>query len=223
MEKFTNEYKIRQNECNENLEIRIGALWDIMQDAADLHAIKLGFSQKAMFANNNFFLLARMDLKINRLPKVREKIKVTTYPAGVSKLFCVRKYDIYDKNNVLLAKSTCLWIIASLDTMRPLRPHKEYPEIELFNKTYDESIPEKISTPENLEKIYEIKAEYDDIDVNGHVNNSRYINWIENSLRKGFSEIEVNYLKETKLGETLEVFKSDNIIKIGDKFIAKVK
>ena len=51
------------------------------------------------------------------------------------------------------------------------------------------------------------KVKYSDLDINMHVNNARYLNWITDSypmefLRRNYPvEIEVNYLSETTPGD----------------------
>jgi len=52
---------------------------------------------------------------------------------------------------------------------------------------------------------------YSDLDVNGHMNNTRYIDWICDALgteamrEKGLSRLQVNYIAEAQPGEMLEL------------------
>jgi hypothetical protein len=64
----------------------------------------------------------------------------------------------------------------------------------------------------NLVKAGERKAAYSDIDYNGHVNNARYIQWIQDAvppeLLEGAEKIrlDINYLNEIKPEQTTEIF-----------------
>ena len=230
MEKYKNEYIIRESECDNNFDIRLSSLWDIMQDAAYNHANILGFHHEQMLENGNFFVLMRMSVSIYRYPKSDEKIIIQTYPAGLHKLFCVRKYEVFDEKDEKIAEGTSLWIIVDMENKRPLRPNKAYPNSPVTGLNYDGALSEKIEIPENLEFIRQITAEFSDIDANNHVNNARYINWIENAIRTNaepIKEINVNYIQETKLGEELDIFRNNDIIVIKDKegnvrFAAKI-
>jgi acyl-ACP thioesterase len=71
--------------------------------------------------------------------------------------------------------------------------------------------------PEKLDKVFfqsnppQRTASYSEIDVNGHVNNARYIGWIMDSYSFDFhrahsiQSIEVNYLGETVCGEMVSI------------------
>jgi len=223
--KYQAEYTIRENECGPNYDIRLAALWDIMQDAADHHATILGFSHESMQARGNFWALIRMSAKVHKYPKARETVTVETYPAGLAKLFCVRKYNVYAEEGELLAEASSLWIIVDMKTGRPLRPNNAYPNEIMFSFNYEGVVPEKISPVNDGQQIKKITAEFCDIDGNNHVNNSRYINWLENALRPDnppILELNTNYILETKLSEPLTVNQSDNIYSfIDDKNAAR--
>jgi hypothetical protein len=59
----------------------------------------------------------------------------------------------------------------------------------------------------DLQKAGERTALYTDVDYNGHVNNVRYIQWIEDSLdpalleKAGSMRLDINYLNEILPGE----------------------
>ncbi|MCL2739596.1 MAG: thioesterase [Oscillospiraceae bacterium] len=230
MQKFTQEYRIRETECDDNSQIRLAALWDIMQDAAYSHAGILGFSHKEMLKNGNFFVLSRMNVDIAHYPKAQEKITVHTYPAGLHKLFFIRKYEIFDESEKKIAEGTSFWILVDLQTARPLRPQKAYPDT-AFNFDYQGEISEKIAVPENAELIRQVTAEFSDIDGNNHVNNARYIDWIENAIRADSApirSIDTNYFRETKLAETLDIYRNGDTIVFKDaegnaRFAAEIK
>jgi acyl-CoA thioesterase FadM len=63
----------------------------------------------------------------------------------------------------------------------------------------------------NLQKTGQRKALYTDIDYNGHVNNVRYIQWIEDALEPAILEeaekmrLDVNYLREVLSGEVVDI------------------
>jgi len=56
------------------------------------------------------------------------------------------------------------------------------------------------------------KACYSDIDFNGHVNNARYIQWIQDIIEPGTLEtakqirLDINYLSEVRCGETIRLY-----------------
>jgi acyl-ACP thioesterase len=67
----------------------------------------------------------------------------------------------------------------------------------------------------DLRHCGERRALYSDIDYNGHVNNVRYIQWIQDSVDPAVLEqarqarLDINYLGEVKPGETVELWKAE--------------
>jgi acyl-CoA thioesterase FadM len=65
-----------------------------------------------------------------------------------------------------------------------------------------------------MERVAERTAAYSDIDFNGHMNNARYVQWIQDITEPGAlgqahtMRLDINYLREVKLGETLELWKA---------------
>jgi hypothetical protein len=72
--------------------------------------------------------------------------------------------------------------------------------------------PVAVGTRADLKRIGERKAAYSDIDYNGHVNNTRYIQWVQDTITPGILEatvqmrLDINYLCEVKFGETVEIW-----------------
>jgi hypothetical protein len=71
-----------------------------------------------------------------------------------------------------------------------------------------------LDTPQGMERAAERTAAYSDIDFNGHMNNARYVQWIQDILEPGAlaqaqtMRLDINYLNEVKAGETLELWKA---------------
>jgi hypothetical protein len=63
-----------------------------------------------------------------------------------------------------------------------------------------------------LVKTGERRAAYSDIDSNRHVNNARYVQWIQDIADPALLEqaerirLDINYLSEVKIGETVEFY-----------------
>ena len=73
----------------------------------------------------------------------------------------------------------------------------------------------KIQIPEDLEKWDERTIKYSDIDGNNHVNNARYGAFVADSIPEDlrqavFTDFRLNYAKEAKLGQKLEIFGNRN-------------
>jgi acyl-ACP thioesterase len=76
-------------------------------------------------------------------------------------------------------------------------------------------VPASLESRGDLRHCGERRALYSDIDYNGHVNNVRYIQWIQDSIDPAVLEqarqarLDINYLGEVKPGETVELWKAE--------------
>jgi acyl-ACP thioesterase len=141
----------------------------------------------------------------------------------------VRDYDIADMNGTVLVKARSGWLILDIEKRRPLRPQSLIVPIPV-NEGLDamSGAPLGLETRNNLTKIMERKAAYSDIDFNGHMNNARYIQRVQDISDGGMLQranqirLDINYLDEIKLNEGIEIWASpleridhDNGVKMG--------
>ena len=209
-------YRIRSSECDEKDIIRLAPLWDIMQDAANEQARLIGAAFEDMHAKGMAWALIRMEAKIDRYPKYGESIDVVTYPAGYSKLYAIRHYHIIDGEGHEIAFANSTWIVVDKKNKRPQRVGKFFANI--FHDEYTGKLCSKLEEAPELEYKRDIVAEYSDIDPNRHVNNARYINWVENEFAgRRINYINANYINETKLGTSIEVWTSKGDIELRTK------
>lgn len=208
MKTHSQNYKVRENECDDKYLCRLGALWDIMQDTAGEHSEILGFGHESMQKTGCFFALMRMQCEVLRYPKFEENIKVETTAGGSEKIYVMRNYKVFDSENNLIAKADSAWVVVAMPSMRIVRPEQAYPDF--FTTKVNGQLPDKI-TMQELAEVRNIRAEFCDIDANAHVNNSRYINWLENELNgKKISLVNANYNSEVKIHDELDVLLSEN-------------
>ena len=210
----------------ETLPVRFGAIdrsdrltldsvFQFFQEAAISHADNLGVGREDMAKTGQVWILSRMSVLVDRRPNYGETITVRTWPRGGEKLFAVRDFDIRDKNNTAAITARSMWVILDMEKRRPLRPQSvmdALPQNEGVN-----ALPPNCAGPSgleergNLQKAGERTALYTDIDYNGHVNNVRYIQWIEDTLGPQILEsaekmrLDINYMNEILAGEAVEI------------------
>jgi len=124
----------------------------------------------------------------------------------------MRDYDIRDKDDVAVVSAGSCWIIVDIEKRRPLRPQ---PVMENLPKNENlKSLswsPAGLTEHADLQKVAERQALYTDVDYNGHVNNVRYIQWIEDAIEPRLLEkaekmrFDINYLNEILGGEIIEI------------------
>jgi acyl-ACP thioesterase len=192
--------------------LTLAAIFDYFQEAAINHAESLGVGRESMAQSGQVWILSRISVLVESRPKYRESVTVRSWPRGWERLFARRDYDIRDAADVPVVRGRSGWLIIDREKRRPLRPQSLMTQLPL-NEGVD-ALPsgaEGLESRDNLVKAAERKALYSDVDYNGHVNNTRYIQWIQDIMAPELLEtadrmrLDLNYLSEIKPGETTEI------------------
>jgi acyl-ACP thioesterase len=178
------------------------AALDYAEEAASGHAELLGAGFEAMTEKRQIWVLSRISVHMEKRPRFGETVTVRTWPRGHERLFAIRDYEMTVGDH-LFVRARSSWIILDMDTRRPLRPDSVMEKMPLNEGK--NALPENaaaLAEAPGLAPVMERKALYSDLDFNGHVHNTRYMQWvcdlfeprlIENAETIAF---DMNYLKE---------------------------
>jgi acyl-ACP thioesterase len=190
--------------------LTLASTFDFFQEVAISHAENLGVGREAMARLDQGWVLSRISVFLERRPQWGETITVRSWPRGWDRLFAVRDYDIRDTSGAPIIRGRSNWLILDLKRRRPLRPQAVMETLPR-NEGLD-ALPGGggvLEPQENPDTAGERQARYSDIDYNGHVNNARYIQWIQDATGPELLEtadqmrLDINYLRELKIGETV--------------------
>jgi len=205
-------FPVRFGAIDKSDRLTLDTIFNYFQEAAICHAENLNVGREDMINAGQAWILSRMSVLVQRRPKYHEIITVSSWPRGWEKLFAIRNFQIADKDNIPVVSARSAWLIVDMEKRRPLRPQTLMEKMPL-NEGLDTLSDGAAALQErkNLLKISDRKALYTDVDFNGHVNNVRYIQWIEDSLDRQLLEnadkmrLDINYLSEVMYGEEVEL------------------
>ncbi|WP_422358617.1 acyl-[acyl-carrier-protein] thioesterase [Reichenbachiella sp.] len=201
--------QVSSKDCTKHKSIKLPNLLDHMQEAAWFNATKLGFSTIDLMENNITWVMNRMRLEITRLPNHKEKIKVETWPAGMDKYFTKRDFRVWSEEGELLVEATSNWLVMDINE-RKLITIPDY--IKEANFVVDRNnvhpITDKVKySTELTERTKDIQVSWFDIDINDHVNNIKYYQWVLDSLggeylnSHSLKKIDITFKHEGKYGD----------------------
>ena len=81
MEKLTLEHFIHSYECGPDGKLRLLALFNILQNIADLHADNLGLGYQNFIGKNLAWVGASYAVHIDKRPSWGDKVDLTTWPS----------------------------------------------------------------------------------------------------------------------------------------------
>jgi medium-chain acyl-[acyl-carrier-protein] hydrolase len=204
---FRRSYVIRSYEVSAGGRLSIPSIFNLLQDAASSHALKLGVSVPQLLASNYTWVLSRIYLNMNHYPGWGDTIQVHTWPSGIQRVFALRDFDIRQGDGTI-GSCVSAWIIIDATNRRPVRPTGFAQQLNPVDRQHVLDHPlgklPVLETPQ-IEKPFSVR--YRDLDINQHVNNASYIEWllecIPGMVENGrcLSELEVNFLGEALYGD----------------------
>ena len=211
MEKIERDFHIRSYECDKDGYLRLVSLMNLLQEAADLSASSLGFGFDFCIQTGVAWVGTNYHIKINRMPKVHDKMKIQTWPSGENKFMALRDFVVFDQNDVEIMRATSQWVLVDINRKRPVSLSQYLPEYMYIDERVLGTDFAKLEALQNADFSKVFEARYDDIDLNRHVNNAIYPLWASESLPVDFHEkyvpceIEISFKKECLCGEKVEV------------------
>lgn len=192
------------------------SLCSMLQEAACYDADRQGYGASVLDELQACWLILRMKIVMEQIPKWREEIYIHTKSNGYQKVFFNRDFEILDADFKRIGWATSIWVITEKDTHRPIRPNS-IPGMEAFVRTepFERTVDKLFPVDENLrqhEGQITRFADFSDIDRNMHVNNTRYVAWTEDcvyrqiSMKHAIQSLSIHYASEVKMGEEVKVY-----------------
>ena len=116
----------------------------------------------------------------------------------------------YDENGNECFRSISLWVLMDAATRAMVLPGKSGVEVAGLLRGCELAAPGSM-IPKEMAELTRRTVRYTDLDVNGHMNNCRYLDWIDDLLPSSFhethriQEFSVYYLSEILEGEMLSL------------------
>ena len=220
----------KATECGIGDKLYCSSLIGDLQEAAERSSNSVGYGTDFLKENNICWIILKMRLHITELPSWHETFRIRTWATELDKFYYGRDFEIFNSEGMSIGQATSTWILADWNTHRPVIASKR-PELPpagiqdprlIFGANCPKlRFPDRNDIVSDTEKPVIIKyADYNELDRNRHVNNSRYTAWAYDALYKNgydvslIEDLIINYNSEVKGGEKVELFISKNDDKV---------
>lgn len=209
-----NEWKINFLQCYPNGYLKYTELCNILQLTAAKHSELGGISFKDMQVFHQAWVLSRMRLEINRLPKWKDKITVKTWINSLDNSRSTRCLEVYIGEEKLIGCET-FWVVMNTNSRRPEALALPNEHFEKFPERATNKPFSKIDLQHNFEIVATQNVQLSDLDIVNHVNSVKYIEWCLNYIdfeiiiQQKIKSFDMNYLKELSLNDSYEIHKKN--------------
>ena len=218
---YTEEKSLSYNELDFRGCWKIENIFLTMQEAAGKHVAILGVGYEELKKKGLAWVLIRTSLKMDKYPGFQTPVTVSTWPEPERRLLFPRFFSFRDNAGNLLGTASTLWALMDIENRTLAVPASKGVSVQTpAEPPLKLELPGKVHMPEGEISESIICPKYSDLDINNHVNNSRYIDWFTDQIpldihSQGFlSEISVSYSREIRSGEAVKLEFSRN----GDEF-----
>jgi len=210
---FTKEFTISSYDLNPRRQARLTSMANFFQEVAYHHASELGLGYDEMKSRKTTWVLSRMRIQMKRYPLWNDRISLETWPSGTERLFALRDFRVTDSGGEVIGMASTAWLILDLDTHRLVRPREMLEQFKMIiheKRMFDTAL-NKIAVPGEAKLLTTHQVVYSDLDIVGHVNNVRYMEWCIDALNSAenaaqeIRELEINFNHEALFGDLIHI------------------
>jgi len=201
---------VRSFDVDQNKEMTLTSISEYLQEVAGDHANTMGFGYRQVVRQQMAWILGGISIEVNRLPRWEEEIQIKTWIVENNRFQSRRDFQWFDQKGNVLVNASTSWILLNTESRRPM-------SIESMN--FDVRLrPDKKATQNGVESIRlklenarqsEYQVRYSDLDMVGHMNNTKYIQLfldyypVEFHNTHRIKSLDINFKNEAKYQDKL--------------------
>ena len=180
------------------------------QEVAGRHFDRLAMTYEELAQRGMFWAIIRQRVQITRLPMSGETIRVETWPMPNSRVAYPRSVVAYDEDGNEVFRCISLWVLMDMTSRAMILPGKSGISVPGTLRGNELAAPNALPA-KVLANRRSRTVSFTDLDRNGHMNNTKYLDWIDDLLPSDFhrentlKELIVCYLSEGREGQNLDM------------------
>ena len=207
---YAQNYEITDNIIDCYGRLKTSMILYLAQEVAGKHCLALSVDYDTLAQKRMFWAVTRHRVQVTRMPVRGETIRVETWPMPTTRVAYPRSMVAYDAEGKECFRSISLWVLMDLDKRNMILPGKSGISVEGSLRGLELDTPASLA-PRDLSNHRQRQVSFTDLDRNGHMNNTKYLDWIDDLLPSPFHqshqvrEFTVCYLSEALEGQTLDL------------------
>lgn len=212
---YSHDWDINFTQCGPNSYLKYVDLCNLLQLTAAEHSILGGLSFNDMQEHHQAWVLSRIRIEIDALPKWQDKVTVLTWVENLEGSRSIRNIEMY-LDGRKIAGATTYWAVFNTQLRKaealalPHEHFEKYPDRKATAESFS-----RINILQETEKVTAKTVVLSDLDIVNHVNNVKYLEWCLDTmdpkriLKQQIKTLEMNFLRELNLGDAIEINRSE--------------
>ncbi len=208
---YSHEWEINFTQCAPNGYLNYVNLCNLLQLTAAEHSIIGGLSFNDMQVFDQAWVLSRIRVEIDALPKWQDKVVVKTWIENLQGANSIRNIEMYLDGKKIVGATT-FWAVLNTKLRKSEALALPHDHFEKFPDRHATEKPlSRLNVLRETEVIAERKVVLSDLDIVNHANNVKYLEWcldtmpIKPVLKMQLKSLEMNFLRELNLGDEVQV------------------
>lgn len=209
MSMFKKEFKIESRDVNMEAKLRPSAFLQFFQELAAEHAASLGYGYDYMQSKGLMWIIVKNHVIFHKLPSYGESVSLSTWTTGRRHALFPRFARMISACGEVLVDCASYFVVVDKKSRQAVFPENEGISISGEALGTEIALPGRIRAMEHTESA-EFEVPYSYIDLNGHLNNVRYVDIAEDLLSvsergRQVKELSIEYAHEALLHDILTV------------------
>lgn len=216
---YETDYRVSYTDADLNRRLRISRLFTLLQEVSVTHAAALGLGDDKTLDAGLLWIVTLQQANVTRMPVYDEPIRIATWPGKLRHILFPRYYRVTDAHGNVLIEASALWALMDETTRKIAFPEQRGLTPAEADVETDIPLPVPPRSPKSdAAGSFTVPLSY--VDLNGHMNNTRYFDLAEDRMPETFRSRKVctirsEYAKEARLDAELSL-KSETV---GDTFL----
>lgn len=208
---YTKELKILAEHVTMTQRLRPSVLLRFLQEASIAHTEALGAGRAKTLDRGFLWVILNQHIEIYHMPVYDDLITVESWPGPTQHVLFPRFYRILNsRTGEVMVSGAANWIIIDAKTRKMIFPDANGISVPGIHREGELEIPPHIGFPE-LTLLSEQKVTYSRTDINGHLNNTSYLDLAEDLLPvevprdHALKTIDISYKEEIRSEESFSI------------------
>lgn len=208
---YRKDLKILAEHVTMTQKLRPSVLLRFLQEASIAHTEALGAGRAKTLDRGFLWVVLNQHIEISQMPIYDDEITVESWPGPTQHILFPRYYRILNsKNGDIMVNGAATWIIIDAKKRKMIFPDANGISVPGIHRDGELEIPPHITFPD-LPLSADQKVTYSRTDINGHLNNTSYLDLCEDLLPIEFPRdhslktIDIAYKEEIRAEEEFTI------------------